>query len=404
MRRLQPADGPALFDDAQEHARPVSRQADTWVARTADDVESIRPLWQDRQGGCFTADIDVFLTNVRHNPEIVRPHVVVVGEGDSAALVVGRLVHAPVLPRRWTTAVVGPRIPVIEVVYGGFLGGRAPALAAAALTELRGALEKGEAAAIVFRSLERGAPLWRAVADEVPFHLRRRDAATETHHLLYLESSLEQILATRKPKLRENVHRCLRRVESEVGAELELRVYRDPASAPILFDEVDAIASRSRHRRERGLFTGSELERTLVELGLERGWFRAYLLSIAGEPAAFWTGFAYGGAFGWRGVTGYDERYRRLGIGTYTFARMVDDLCRDPDVGVFDFGFGDAHYKRAFANGAREEQTVRVFGTGLRSIGFNLADSALHGAKLVGQRVPAQRADIPVRKRTTGLP
>ena len=132
-------------------------------------------------------------------------------------------------------------------------------------------------------------------------------------------------------------------------------------------------------------------------VGRARGWYRAYVLSIKGEPAAYWTGFAYGRAFGWRGVTGYDERYRKLGIGTYTFARMLDDLCRDPGIDAFDFGFGDARYKRAFADHGRDEQTVRVFGTALRSIGFNLADSAVHGARRVGQRVPAERRDVPTR-------
>ena len=49
---------------------------------------------------------------------------------------------------------------------------------------------------------------------------------------------------------------------------------------------------------------------------MERGWFRAYVLYLDGEPIAFWQGQAYNGVFS-TGVPGFDPAYADLRVGNY---------------------------------------------------------------------------------------
>ena len=41
--------------------------------------------------------------------------------------------------------------------------------------------------------------------------------------------------------------------------------------------------------------------------------------------------------------------------------RMIEDLSRHPTVFAIDYGFGDAQYKRSFADESRDEADVRIF-------------------------------------------
>ena len=68
---------------------------------------------------------------------------------------------------------------------------------------------------------------------------------------------------------------------------------------------------------QRGLgagFADTEERRELVKIGLDRGWFRAWLLSIDDRPVAFWQGTAPGPVF-FVNSTGFDPAYGSHGVG-----------------------------------------------------------------------------------------
>jgi CelD/BcsL family acetyltransferase involved in cellulose biosynthesis len=377
----------SLFDVpvVRSEIRPGRAKVTGWVARTIAEVEAIRPLWNELQEGAFTTDPDVFMANLRHNPEVARPHVVVLEHDGKQAIVAGRLLHQPRKHRIGRLRLRGPHVPVVEVVYQGVLHGDA-SLASVALAELRRSVDEREAAAIVLRSVVQGSELANAIQSDVPRYLRSGEPRKTVRRLLDLPRSLDELLAARPAKLRENVRRCIRRVEAELGEELELHVLRSPDDYAEIFATVDEVASRSRRRGWQPIFAASELERRLVELGLAKGWFRAYVLLRAGEPLAFWTGYAYGGTFGWRGATGYDDRLRSLGVGTYCLVRMLDDLCLDPSISVFDFGLDEARYKRMFTDRFHVEETMHVYGRGRRAARLHLNESVLNCAKRLGYR------------------
>ena len=125
---------------------------------------------------------------------------------------------------------------------------------------------------------------------------------------------------------------------------------------------------------------------------MERGWFRAYVLYLDGEPIAFWHGHAYRGVFS-TGVPGFDRAHAELRVGNYVLLKLIADLCADPEVRTLDYGFGDAEYKRRFGTRCRSEQDVHLFAGTFRGFRVNALRSGLT-ATAAGARKALARGDV----------
>ena len=67
--------------------------------------------------------------------------------------------------------------------------------------------------------------------------------------------------------------------------------------------------------------------------------------------------------------------------------RLLDDVCADPSVEVFDFGFGDAFYKQRLGDRKKLEEDVLVFASSLRGVRVNLTRTAVLKAAAVARAV-----------------
>jgi CelD/BcsL family acetyltransferase involved in cellulose biosynthesis len=339
------------------------------AARSADEVEALRASWVALQAGDLTTDIDYHLTLGRFHPEVLRPHALLVERGDEPVALLAAHLHPGWLVHRiGPCAVYKPTMRSLNVSYRGFVGERSPETIDAVLRALRGSLEKREADAILFRYLTADDALYRAARGAGRPHRREHFLPRRPHWSMEIGDSLEETLSRRSAKTRENIRRSSRRLENELGDRLRLDVVTQAADAPKLFAAVDAVAARAYQHENGTLFRNAELERQLALLGLARGWYRAHVLYVDEQPIAFWTGFSYGGTFGWRGATGYDPAYARLSPGTYVLVKLLEDLSRDPAVRLFDMGGGDVEYKRYFGDHRWEEHDVRLLGPGPRNL------------------------------------
>ena len=106
--------------------------------------------------------------------------------------------------------------------------------------------------------------------------------------------------------------RYLRRLEKRFGDRLSLRIFRGASEGDRVFTDLGIVARKTYQHALGVAFAQRQLERRIVTLLMERGWFRAYVLYLDGEPISFWHGHAYRGAFV-TGVPGYDPAYRSPG-------------------------------------------------------------------------------------------
>lgn len=359
-------------------AAPAARLRVT-AARSIEEVEALRSSWVALQDGDLTADIDYYLTLARFHPEAIRPHALLIErDGEPVSLVAAHLHEGWLVHRIGPWVAYKPTMRSVNVVYRGILGERSPETTATVLRELRRTLDDREADAVLLRYLDPGDDMYVAATAAERSRRRQHFLPRRPHWSIVIGDSPEETLARRSSKTRENIRRISRRLEQEFGDRLRLDVLRQPADAPRIFADVDSIAGKAYQYQNGTLFRNAELERQLVLLGLTRGWYRAYVLYVDNRPIAFWTGFSYGGTFGWRGATGYDPAFGRYSPGTYVLIGLLDDLSRDPAVRLFDIGGGDVEYKRYFGDHRWEETDVRLLGPGVRNLAVNAIGSSVH--------------------------
>jgi hypothetical protein len=337
------------------------------VLRAPADVEPIRDVWHELGGDAVDADPDHFLWSLGGEPQVVRPHVLVVGRRSRpAAIVAGRIVEVRLPCRVGTRTLFAPRVRALCVVRGGLRGRLSADEAAAVVDELLAALDRREADVVLFRQLTEGTALQRALSARATLLERRQHAARTTRRwLIDLPASHDDYLATLSGSTRKGVRRTERKLAQELGDRLAVARYGGAGDVERCLDEIEAIAART-YQRQLGVgFLGDARQRARLTMLAGRGWLRAYVLSLDARPIAFELGELYNGRFHSL-AGGYDPAYAHLGVGGHLLQHAIGDLAADPEVELFDFGFGDAPYKAKLAHRALTEGDLILYAPRLR--------------------------------------
>lgn len=330
------------------------------TARAQADLERIRPAWDELLGDVVYADPDYVESLIRTSTPAARLEVLLAERGDRAeALLVGRMEPVRLPCHLGYKELRLPALRAITVVYGGLLGAAPAETIARMLASLRTSLSTGEADVVLFRELRVGSSLHRQVG-QVAGVLRSRASHRSIHRELTLPDSPEAFLGSLSKSTRDGVKRYRRKLERELGERLEVRQYRSPDELDELVAMLNAVAERSWQRGIGSGFRDDDANRERLALALERNWLRACVVLADGEPIAFWHGIGCGGRL-ISGIPGFDPRYSELRVGTYALVRLIESLTTDPDFSVLDFGLGDAEYKRRFATGSWEEESLALF-------------------------------------------
>ena len=370
------------------------------VARTAAEVDELRAAWERLEPRHLNADPDHFAAVLEGRGEAVRPHVVLAErDGEPEALAVARIEDLELEARLGYRSVFRPRVRTITLVYGGLVGDPEGEASAEVLAELRAALARREADALRMRGVRVDSAL-RAAAERSTSFLRRQHAASTTAHWqLTLPPSYEEFLAGRSKSTRESVKRYGKKLVKELGDRAEVRVIRDEAEIDVLFRDVERVTAQTYQKGLGASFADTPQYRALTRTAMRNGWFRAYFLDVDGAPVAFWHGMNYRGVFS-IGVPGYDPAFSELRVGTFLLMRMIEDFCADREVGVLDYGFGDAEYKRRFGDERWEETDVLLFARRPRPVAVNWIRSTLFGLDKAARRLLERRGAFGrVRKR-----
>jgi CelD/BcsL family acetyltransferase involved in cellulose biosynthesis len=342
------------------------------IARTSSDLAAVRDAWASVAWPRVDADLDFLAALLEADPEAVRPHVAALeGSDGRRSLLVGRIDEAELESRIGYRAILRPRVRRLTVGHGG-LAGDADAL----VGEVLRALRAGEADVALLPSLRVDSELYRAARSRPPARSRDRVVDVRTHRRLALPSSFDEFLSGRSKSTRQSIKRYKNKVERELGDRLEFRFFSKDDEADELFAAVDPIAAKTYQSGLGVALRDDERNRRLVSLGLERGWFRAWVLYLDGAPAAFWPGWLYNRTF-FSSTPGYEPSLAEYRPGQYVLMRVIADLCADPDVDACDFGFGDSEYKRRFGSEEWDEADVLIFAPSFRGLRLNVGRTAV---------------------------
>ena len=354
------------------------------VARSIEEIEAIRDIWQQLQGH-LNADIDYYLTVNILREKVLRPHVMVLHDvGDPVAMLIGCIVEGPLQLRLGYRVLYAPTVRSLTICYGGALGVDSQAIARALMEEVVKTLARDEAEVADLNFLKIDSAMHR-IAKNVPgFFSRDHLNAANRHYQLVLPDSFDAYLRTRSRNTRENIGRYSKRLVKKYGDRLSCIRYSDEKDIDRMLTDIEAVARKT---YQRGLQKGlgdDERSRKLMSLAARRGWLRVHLLYIDGRPCAFWAGYLYQGTF-FIDIPGYDPEYSADRVGHFLFMKIVEELCEDPEANVIDFGFGDAQYKRSFGTDWWEEGRVRIFASTPRGAVLNVTRTCVAKIEAAGR-------------------
>ena len=349
------------------------------VARTVSEVETLRPILAAANWYRPDPDIDFFLTFVSARPQSRRPHVVVATRAGTSAVAVARAERIRLHTSVGYRTVYQPAVRAITLVHSGISEPDDESACRTLLGELGRALADGHADILLLPALRTDSALYREAVRLGGFLRRAHFTDRDTHRRLTLPPSFDEFLSSRGRKTRESIKRYRNRFLRAFGDDVSFGVRRDPADIDRVFRDLEHVAAKTYQRGLGVAFADTDEQRELVRLGLDRGWFRAYVLYVRDVPIAFWPGYAYAGTF-FIGTPGYDPEYVEYRVGLHVQMKLIEDLCRDPEIQALDYGFGDSEYKRRYGNEAWEEADVALYAPTFRGVRVNMLRTAILGA------------------------
>jgi hypothetical protein len=367
------------------------------VARTLEELEQLRPAWDQLPWQREEAAYEYFVTRLRTRPDVIGPFAAVVWNGDRpVAGLAGRIESRRLQTALGYRVVYAPLVRLLQVVDGGIVYDDR-----AALEPLAGAIEDGlgsdEVDVVAFPPLELGSDLFRVFGTLGGAMARQPFIAPWTRRALILPAAYDDFLASLGHRTRKNVRRDARQLESAFGERLKIEIVREPGRVERLIEDADRVARSTYQRRLGAGFADTPEQRALALVGLEHGWLRGYLLYLDAQPIAYWLCSLYGDTMLLK-TGGFDEAYEEYRVGIFLLMRVIEDACRDAALRVLDFGPGDTTYKQQFSNQSRDERNVVVYAPTFRSYRINATRTAILGpARLARGALDAARLTDRVR-------
>ncbi len=352
------------------------------VGRAAAELDSLRDAWmalQEQQGApIFNAEPDRLLALVRWQQE-ARPHVLLLQKhGTPAAMVVGSIENVRLPCRLGYKTFWLPPLRSFTVLHRGLLGRMDEETAGLLLVEMTKLLRSAEADLVFFHYLNTQSALFNVAQRQIGGLCRSHFPRVDIHRTMTMPDSMDAFYQSCSKKHRANLRRYLRKMQEQFGPRAVITRYSEE-------DQVDAFveaASRvSAKTYQHGLGCGLENDdrtRDLMKNVAGKGWLRGHVLFLEGEPCAFQYGVVYQGSYFLEQI-GFDSKWEDLNVGTVLFLEALQDLCRDGEAKVIDFGFGEADYKRCYGDKCWSDASFYLFAPRLRPILANLAFSGTTG-------------------------
>lgn len=336
------------------------------TATNLEESTRLRGDWlRVRQGyGLNTpnSDPERFSVTVSSFGEGIQPCAVMFRDGAiPKAAILGRTVCRPVACRIGYVTFATPTLRCLEIVYGGLIADANPAVVSEVVHHLRGLLDSGRIEHVMVNRLPLDHPLYRPL-----LALRAVRTGVDPHWRVEIcPGDYEASIGRFSAKHRKNVRYYDRRMVKAFDDDVWLDVFSTRDRVDELLELCSGVSAETYQAALGVGLKDDATTRKLLMLEAEHERLRSYVLRTKSQPLAFQIGMVYGTRFICSG-RGYRPEFRDLRLGNLLFFRMMRDLC-EAGVDCIDLGFGDAEYKNLYGTDYSDEETLHLYGRGLRA-------------------------------------
>jgi hypothetical protein len=332
---------------------------DITFIRTVKEIEAIRQIWERLQlqepYPAINADIDRYLSVLQAAENECTPLILLLKQNDQPrAMVIGRLERHSISLRLGYKTILRPKLRCMTVAYGGIIGQPDEGISAMLVRRLMGLLRDREVDLIFFNHLRTDSVFFRQVRRIPGLLCRNHFPVIEPHWRISIPKTMDQFFASRSKSTRHNLRNRLNRLERKYPGQARIHSYSKPEDVAQAIKDA-AYISKKTYQYGLGVgFVDTQQTHILLNAAAAKGWLRCHVLYVNEEPVAFDYNLKYGRAY-FGELTGYDPKWKDFNVGTVTMLKVLEILCQEGTTDYFDFGFGDAEYKKSYTNECWQE-------------------------------------------------
>lgn len=362
------------------------------MLRTLDQIRKIRPIWEKLQANAsertdIEANFDRYVSVVKTNSECEPYSLLVLEDGIPRALLIGTRGPVTISCKLGYFNVLKPCLQGITIRYGGYLGDFCERTCRHLMDYLNILLRNKQSDVVMFQQLPFHHPLFCQTRKSLSLFRRNLFPKVNLHWRMDVPDTMESFYAQLSSKTRQTLKRQLKQASKQF--QVRLAECSNADSLPeILSDAVSVSSHTYQYALGWGLRSDPATHQQLITAS-NNGWLRLHVLYLDNEPKAFQLGLQYQGTYFLQSM-GFDPEMRKWHLGTGLFLRVLEQLCEDPSVERFDFGFGDAEYKRRFASKQWDEATIYMFAPRTYPILVSSVHNAVSGISRGVQRIVQQ--------------
>jgi len=326
---------------------------------TVEQIEKIRQVWEKMQAGephpVINADIDRYLSVLHASEGDIRPWIVLIKKnGNPCSMLIGRREKSIIPLKFGYKTIFNFRMDCITIVYGGVLGCIEESFGDSIINELKKYMYSERLDVIYFSHLRTDTLFYRSLQKNLSFFSRNHRSVLQPHWRIRIPETIDNFYASRSKKHRKHLKQYQNALERQYPGQVRICAYRNPEEVERAVCDAASISKRTYQSGMGCGFQDDFSKRNILHEAAQKGWFRGFILYINEEPAAFRFALEYRRVFFGDGI-GYDPQWKQLRIGTILFIKVLEHLCNEKQMDYYDFGFGDAEYKRSFGNESWEE-------------------------------------------------
>jgi len=332
-------------------------------------------------------DWEHFLLYLEHQGPSARPWVLAAKKDNAVECIVAGRVEADraTVDLGYWTPTLG-RTTSLKVLTEGVLGAMAPETAASVIQKLCEDLGTGIFDRIVFCNLRTSHPLAETALKAPKQFFPMLVADPQTHWRKTLPKDVPAFWAGLSRKHRYWLKRLAKKLDGEFPNALSYEVLKEPAQTDAFCEIAEQVAKKTFQRGLGVGFKNDRFFRSRCGVFAAKGFFRGYVLRLAGVPKAFWMGCAYGDTFHSE-YTGYDPELREYEIGSLLLAHVMEELIRE-GVRFVDFGLGSAFYKQRFGDESWEACDVVLYAPTFRNRVIAVSSAAAKQIRSAAMKLP----------------
>lgn len=191
-----------------------------------------------------------------------------------------------------------------------------------------------------------------------------------------LEGTFQEYLAHFGSKPRKNLVRSVRLLSEASGGTIDFREYRTVEEAAEFYTVASNLSEKTYQEKllKSGLPQTDDFRRAYFELA-RQDRVRGYILFLHGEPIAYAYCTTQNDIFTYQ-IIGYDPAFAQHSPGTVLLYLLLEGLFSEKRFTIFDFGTGEASYKKSFSTGESSCAVVYHFRYSPKNLIFLAAHSA----------------------------